>query len=305
LSTAPASERGDAPGTLAAWFLSARPRTLPAAIAPVLVGTAAASREGTASPRVAFLALAGMLLLQVGTNFLNDWGDARRGADGPDRLGPSRGVQSGVLSPEAMLGGGLVAFALATAIGVVLARLGGWPIVAIGVSGLLAGAGYTAGPFPFAYRGLGEVVVFLVFGPLAVCATEFLQGGRTTVLGALASLAIGFLAAAILVVNNVRDVDTDRAAGKRTIAVRLGRDRARFLHPALVAAAAAVPVVAWASGLASARILVALLALPLAVSPTEAVLRSTDGPTLNAALAGTARVMLAFGALLALGIAFE
>jgi len=303
LTPSPSTARGLGADGLSAWVVSARPKTLPAAVAPVLVGLAAAFRDGEFRPAVAALCLAGMLLLQVGANFLNDWGDARRGADAVGRVGPLRAVQTGALPPRAMLVGGGLALAAASLIGLALAAIGGWPVVVIGILGLVGAAGYTAGPFPFAYHGLGEAVVFWCFGPLPVCATELLQSGRVSATGAIASVAIGLLAAAILVVNNVRDVESDTRCGKRTIAVRLGPEHARLLHPALVAGAAVVPLVLWVGRWASFPVMAAWLALPLAAGPVAVVLGRREAPEMNAALAGTARLMLVFGVLLALGIA--
>ncbi|MBU6284206.1 1,4-dihydroxy-2-naphthoate polyprenyltransferase [bacterium] len=288
---------------LSAWVVSARPRTLPAAVAPVVVGTAAAMAAGGFRPGIAGLCLAGMLMLQVGANLLNDWGDSLRGADAIGRVGPVRALQSGALSPRAVFAGGVAALASAVAIGIALAAVGGWPVVAVGILGLVGAAGYTAGPYPFAYHGLGEWVVFWCFGPLPVCATEFLQAGRVSAAGAIASIALGLLAAAILVVNNVRDAEGDRLCGKRTIAVLLGVETARLLHPAFVAGAAAVPLLLWASGLASVGVMASWLALPLAARPVATVLAGREAPEMNAALAGTARLMLVFALLLSLGLA--
>ncbi len=298
-----ASLGGDRPGRrIRIWLDAARPRTLPAAFVPVLVGTAASANAGAWRPETALLALASMLLLQVGTNFLNDWGDARRGADGEDRIGPIRAVQSGLLSREAMLGGALVAFASACAIGLLLVARGGWPILVAGLIGLLAGAGYTAGPYPFAYHALGEVVVFVAFGPLAVCATEWLQRGAVSAVGAIASVAVGLLASAILVVNNLRDIESDRRVGKYTIAVALGAPAMRFVYVGLLGAAACVPLLLASGGFTSGRVLISWGAFPLAVEPLRAVFGPPDGPTLNAALAATARFLLVFGGLLSLGL---
>ena len=270
----------------------------------MLVGSACAARAGAFDPLAATLALAVALLLQIGTNFVNDWGDHRRGADGPDRLGPPRAVAAGWITPERMARAGAIAFGAAAVLGVaLLARGGAWAAV-LGVASIAAGIAYTAGPYPLAYRGLGEVFVFVYFGPVAVCGTELVQAGAVSALGLAASLPVGLLAAAILVVNNVRDVATDTRAGKRTLAVRIGAPAARGLYAALVLAAVLSPLALWASGLAPAAALLALAALPAARAPLLAVLRRSDGPTLNRALAGTARLHLLFGALLAAGLAW-
>ena len=284
-----------------AWAAAVRPRTLAAAVVPVAVGTAVAARAGQACAGVALAALAGAVLLQVGTNLVNDWGDFRRGADGPDRLGPPRAVQSGWLTPSEVLRGAALVFGGAVAIGGWLVARGGWPIAGIGLGSLVAAVAYTAGPFPLAYHGLGEAFVFAFFGPLAVCGTELAQAGRMSALGLLASLPVGCLAAAILLVNNVRDVDGDRRAGKRTLAVRLGRGAGRASYAGAVSAAflGAAALAAW---LQAPAVLLSWLAMPLALAPMRRVLRYTDGPALNRALAATARLHLAFGLLLAAGL---
>jgi 1,4-dihydroxy-2-naphthoate octaprenyltransferase len=284
-----------------AWVAATRPRTLPAAIAPVAVGTAAAARMGHAQPAVALGALAAALLLQIGANLVNDWGDFQRGADGPDRLGPRRAIAAGWLPAAAVLRGAAVSFGAAALVGAWLIARGGWPVAAIGVGGLVAAIAYTAGPWPLAYHALGEPCVFLFFGPLAVCGTELLQAGRASAAGFMASLPVGLLATAILLVNNVRDVEGDARAGKRTLVVRLGRHAGRALYAGALAAAFLLAAVV-AVALSSAAPLVAWLSAPLAGPPMRAVLRRTDGPALNAALAQTARLHLAFGVLLAGGL---
>jgi 1,4-dihydroxy-2-naphthoate octaprenyltransferase len=286
-----------------AWVAAIRPRTLPAAIAPVAVGTAVAARSGQARPLIALAALAAALLLQIGTNLVNDWGDFRRGADGPDRLGPSRAVAAGWLSPGDVIRGAALAFVIAALIGVWLIARGGWLIASIGLGGLAVAIGYTAGPWPFAYHALGEPFVFLFFGPLAVCGTELLQAGRASGMGLVASLPVGLLATAILLVNNVRDVESDGRAGKGTLVVRLGRPAGQALYVGTIAAAFVLAAVV-ALALSTPAPLVAWLSVPLAAAPMRAVLRSRDGPTLNGALAATARLHLAFALLLAGGVAW-
>jgi 1,4-dihydroxy-2-naphthoate octaprenyltransferase len=284
-----------------AWTAAVRPRTLTAAVVPVAVGTAVAARAGHARPAIALAALAGALLLQIGTNLVNDWGDFRRGADGPDRLGPRRAVQSGWLAPGEVLAGAALAFVVASTIGVWLVIRGGWPIAGIGIGSVVAAVAYTAGPFPLAYHGLGEAFVFLFFGPLAVCGTELVQAGHVGTLALYASIPVGSLAAAILLVNNVRDVEGDRRARKRTLVVRFGRGAGRALYACAVTGAflgaAGLAILVPASGA-----LLSWLALPLAAAPVRAVLRRTDGPALNGALAATARLHLVFGLLLAAGL---
>lgn len=284
-----------------AWLAAARPRTLSAAVVPVAVGTALAARTGHADSVVAGAALAAAVLLQVGTNLVNDWGDFQRGADGPDRLGPPRAVQSGWLAPREVLAGALLVFAIACVIGAWLIARGGWPIAAIGLGGLVAAVAYTAGPTPLAYHGLGEAFVFLFFGPLAVCGSELVQAGRVSGAGLLASIPVGCLAAAILLVNNLRDVDGDRRAGKRTLVVRVGRRAGRTLYAAALGVAFAATALLAAHD-ASPGALVPWLAAPLVRAPLAAVLHCVDGRALNGALAATARLQLAFGLLLAAGL---
>jgi 1,4-dihydroxy-2-naphthoate polyprenyltransferase len=279
------------------WLLATRPRTLTAAVVPVVVGTAVAARSGQARPWIALVALVAAALLQIGTNLVNDWGDFRRGADGPDRLGPTRVTQAGLLAPGRVAVAGAAAFAAAAVLGLVLVAQAGWPILAIGAAAICAGVAYTAGPYPLAYHGLGEVFVFLFFGPVAVGGTELVQAGHVSALALVAAVPVGCLAAAILLVNNVRDVDGDRAAAKRTVAVRFGRGTGRALYAAVVAAAFATPL-----AMAIPAVLITWLAAPLARAPLAAVLRHTDGPTLNAALGATARLHLVFGLLLAGGL---
>jgi 1,4-dihydroxy-2-naphthoate polyprenyltransferase len=283
--------------------MAARPRTLPAAIAPVLVGTSAAV-ERTDDLRVgAFLAaLIGSVFIQVGTNLANDYSDARRGADSMDRLGPVRVTASGLVAPRRVLVATWVAFAVAVAAGIYLTAVAGPVILAVGVVSILAGILYTGGPRPYGYEGLGEAFVFLFFGLVAVNGSYFVQVERLDWLPFALSLPVGFLATAILVVNNVRDIDTDRRTGKRTLAVRLGRARARVLYAGLLLATyVALPVGLLAAD-GPAWGLLALASLPLAARPLRAVRTRTDGPALNAALAATGALLAAFSLLLTVGL---
>src|SRR3954453_10888445 len=232
------------------WVMAARPRTLPAAISPVLVGTAAAVQH-VDDIRVGafFAALVGSIFIQIGTNLANDYSDARRGADTADRLGPVRGTSSGLVAPTRVLIATWIAFAVAVAAGIYLATVAGVVILIVGAASILAGVLYTGGPKPYGYAGLGELFVFLFFGLVAVNGSYYVQLERLDWLPFGLSVSIGFLATAILVVNNVRDIDTDRRAGKNTLAVQLGRQRTRNLYATLVAVAfAAVPVTLLATG---------------------------------------------------------
>ncbi|HEX2409916.1 MAG TPA: 1,4-dihydroxy-2-naphthoate polyprenyltransferase [Solirubrobacteraceae bacterium] len=285
------------------WLMAARPRTLPAAIAPVLVGTAAAVEASDELRIGAFVAaLVGSVFIQIGTNLANDYSDAKRGADSVDRLGPIRVVASGLVAPRRVLVATWVAFAVAVAAGIYLAAVAGPLILVVGVVSILAGVLYTGGPRPYGYAGFGEAFVFLFFGLVAVNGSFYVQVERLEWLPFALSIPIGFLSTAILVVNNVRDIDTDRRAGKRTLAVRLGRDRARDLYAALVVGAYVALVLAVALTGASAWALLALASAPLALRPLRAVRTRTDGPALNGALAGTGALLAAFSVLLTAGL---
>ena len=283
--------------------MAARPRTLPAAIAPVLVGTAAAVQvSGEIRAGAFFAALVGSIFIQIGTNLVNDYSDARRGADTADRLGPVRVTSSGLVAPRRVLVATWVAFAVAVAAGIYLAAVAGVVILIVGAASILAGVLYTGGPRPYGYEGLGELFVFLFFGLVAVNGSYYVQLERLDWLPFGLSIAVGFLATAILVVNNVRDLDTDRRAGKLTLAVRLGRQRTRSLYALLIAAAfVAVPVALLAAD-GPAWALLMLLAAPLVHRPLGAVMTRTDGPSLNGALAGTGALLAAFSVLLATGL---
>lgn len=287
-----------------AWLLAARPKTLAAAVVPVAVGTAVAWDHGGLAPLPALAALTGALLLQVGTNYANDYYDFVHGADSDDRIGPTRAVASGLLTAVEMRAGAIAVFALAGLCGLYLALVAGWPVVAIGLASIAAGVGYTAGGRrSIGYLGLGDLFVFLFFGPAAVAGTAYVQLLRWPPEALWASVPVGCLAVVILVVNNYRDADTDRASGKRTLAVRLGRRFARGEYLTLLAVAYAAPAVHWAAGWDGPWVLLAWLSLPLAAPPVRKLLGRPEGPALNRALGETARLMVAFGALYALGIA--
>jgi 1,4-dihydroxy-2-naphthoate octaprenyltransferase len=281
--------------------MAARPRTLPAAIAPVLVGTAAAVDAADDIRVGAFVAaLAGSILIQIGTNLANDYSDAKRGADTADRLGPVRVTSSGLVAPRRVLVATWLAFAGATVAGIYLATVAGPVIIAVGAASILAGVLYTGGPRPYGYEGLGELFVFLFFGLVAVNGSYFVQLEQLDWLPFLLSIPVGLLATAILVVNNLRDIDTDRRAGKRTLAVRIGRERTRALYVALVGSAFAILPPALIAGDGPAWPLVALISIPLV--PFGAVTTRTDGPSLNGALADTGRLLAVFSLLVAAGL---
>jgi 1,4-dihydroxy-2-naphthoate polyprenyltransferase len=286
------------------WLMAARPRTLPAAVAPVLVGTALAATEGTFKVLTFVAAMLGALFIQIGTNLSNDYSDARRGADTEDRLGPVRVTAGGLVPPRQVLVATYVAFGLAVLVGAYLIATAGWELLLIGVASILAGVLYTGGPRPYGYEGLGEVFVFLFFGVVAVSGSYFAQVEQFTWEAFVLAVPVGLLASAILVVNNVRDLETDRRAGKRTLAVRLGRSRARTLYGLMVYGAFACAPLPWLLGSdgLSAWLLLPLLVLPLAVPVVRTVRNRTDGRSLNGALARTGMLQLAFCVLLSAGI---
>jgi 1,4-dihydroxy-2-naphthoate octaprenyltransferase len=289
------------PGVLQTWLLAARPKTLPAAAAPVLVGTAAAVNEGVFRLGPALAALLGALLIQIGTNLANDVFDYKKGADAAGRLGPLRVTQAGLLTPAQVMVGTWVTFGLVALIGVYLIWAGGWPILIVGLLSIASGVAYTGGPFPLGYHGLGDLFVFLFFGIAAVCGTYYVQAGSVSTLALGAAVPMGALATAILVVNNLRDIATDRAVGKRTLAVRLGMRGARVEYALLLGVAYLSPLVTWLAGGVTPWGLAAWLSLPLAAQPLRLVMRK-EGRVLNQALAGTARLELVFGLAFSLGL---
>ncbi|MEA2459518.1 MAG: 1,4-dihydroxy-2-naphthoate polyprenyltransferase [Thermoleophilaceae bacterium] len=284
------------------WLVASRPRTLPAAVAPVLVGTALAGTEDVFKPLRFVCALIGSVFIQIGTNLANDYSDARRGADTEDRLGPVRVTAGGLMPPKTVLVGTYVAFGVAVAAGAYLIAVAGWQLLLVGAASIAAGVLYTGGPKPYGYEGLGELFVFLFFGVVAVVGSYFVQTEQLEWQAFALSVPVGLLASAILVVNNVRDVDTDRRAGKRTLAVKLGRGGARTLFDAMLVLTFLSPVVIWVAGGLSAWVLLSLLSLPLAVPLRQTVATRTDGPSLNGALAGTGRLLAVFSLLLAIGV---
>jgi 1,4-dihydroxy-2-naphthoate polyprenyltransferase len=285
------------------WALAARPRTLPAAVAPVLVGTALGLNErGELRPLAFVAALIGSVFIQIGTNLANDYSDARRGADTDDRLGPVRVTAGGLLPPRRVLVGTYVAFGVAVAAGIYLAAVAGWELLVVGALSIAAGVLYTGGPRPYGYAGLGELFVFLFFGVVAVNGSYFVQTEELSSEALVLSLPIGLLAAAILVVNNIRDIDTDRRAGKRTLAVKLGRGPARHLFAGMVGIALVLPLAVPAAGGLSWCLALSMLAAPLAVPLVRTVFTRSDGLALNQALAGAGRLLAVFSLLLSAGV---
>jgi 1,4-dihydroxy-2-naphthoate octaprenyltransferase len=275
---------------------------LPAAAAPVIVGSSLAGAAGVFRWDALVVILFSALAIQVGVNFANDLADAQKGADTETRIGPPRAVATGLLSAEHMKRGIVIAFGLAAIAGVYLIWLAGWVILAIGVISIIAALGYTNGPIPYGYYGLGELFVFIFFGLVATVGTRYVYDQTAPADAWVSGISMGLLAAAILVANNVRDSDTDRVAGKRTLAVVLGRNPARVLYAAMVLGSFAVVAAAVPVGTLSTWSLLTLLALPLTVPPIRTIFTETAGPPLIGVLKETARLQLVFAALLAVGV---
>ena len=280
------------------WISATRPRTLPAAVVPVLVGVAIAYHAGHVDAAVGLVTLAASLLIQIGCNLANDYYDFVSGADNASRLGPLRITQARLAKPAAVRRAAFSVLGLAAVLGIYLSYIGGWPIFVIGVLSIVAALAYSAGPFPLAHHGLGDVFVFIFFGLIAVNGTVFLQIGRITALSVISSLPVACLVTAILVVNNLRDIETDRLAGKRTLAARFGVGFARAEYVVLIAASfLIVPILAWNGG---ARFLMPLAAVPIAYRQTR-YLYSRSGAALNQSLTGTAGLHMAYGILFVIG----
>jgi len=287
--------------TLKTWVMAARPKTLTAALVPVAVGTALAFGEGVGRWLPALAALVGAMFIQIGTNFTNDYYDFKKGADTAERLGPQRVTQSGLIAPATVLAAAMACFGLAFLTGTYLVWVGGWPIVAIGLASLLAGYAYTGGPFPLAYNGLGDVFVLVFFGFVAVMGTYYVQAGTVSPSAWWASVPVGAIGTALLVVDNQRDASTDVKAGKRTLVVRFGTGFGKAEYLLLLAAGFVTPLVMFALGLKGPWVFLPLVGAPLCVPPVKRMLRE-QGAALNPALGATARLQLVFGLLFALGL---
>lgn len=288
--------------SLRPWILASRPRTLSAAAAPVVVATALAAREGALHLPSACLALCAALLIQIGANYANDLYDHERGADVPGRLGPTRVTSAGLLSPRAVRLGMWGIFGLAGLCGLYLIARGGWPIVIIGLASIAAAIIYTGGPFPIGYHGLGDLFAFLFFGVAAVVGTYYVQALTVSPVAWAAALPIGALVTAILVVNNVRDLETDRAVGKRTLAVILGRQAACIEYVLLLAAAYLMLPVFWLGLGLGPGVLLPIVTAPQAIRLARALYVERPGPALNRLLAGTAQLLLWYAILFAVGV---
>jgi 1,4-dihydroxy-2-naphthoate octaprenyltransferase len=301
-STVPAaSSPGHHPPAWKLWWLAARPKTLPASIAPIILGTAVALHESGFHALTALMAMLTAVLLQIAANFANDALDFRRGADTAERTGPTRITSSGFVTPETVLRATGVVLALATVSGLYLVWRGGWPFLVLGIAALICAVAYTGGPFPLAYLGLGEVFVFLFFGPIAVTGTAYLQTRDLTALSLAAAIPPGAMAIAILVVNNLRDLEQDERAGKRTIAVRIGRRNTQFEYGIMLQIALAMPFAFWIVGWLNAWALLTVLAWPLFGFLWQQISTRT-GPALNATLGATGRTSLVFCMLLSVAL---
>jgi 1,4-dihydroxy-2-naphthoate octaprenyltransferase len=298
-TTAPPSPTGLPAWKL--WVLAARPKTLPAAVAPVAAGTGVAIHEGGFHALSAVMALLTALLLQIAANFANDALDFRRGTDTAERMGPTRVTAAGLLSHDAVMRATGVALALSVLTGLYLVFRGGWPLLVLGLAAMVCAVAYTGGPFPLGYLGLGEVFVFLFFGPVAVTGTAWVQTLDLTPLSLAAAVPVGALAVGILIVNNLRDLPTDATAGKRTLAVRIGPAWTRVEYGAMLVIAAASPVVFWLAGWLDWWWILTVASWPLLWSLWRQV-RLNAGRALNATLAATGRTLLVYSLLLAMAL---
>lgn len=306
-------------GAFGVWFLAARPKTLPAALGPIVLGTSLAIRGGEFAFGPALAATLCAILLQIGSNYANDYFDHRHGADSADRRGPQRATANGWVTPTQMRNATVLVLGLATLLGLYLVYVGGWPILVAGVAALIATLAYTGGPFPYGYRGLGDLFVFIFFGLVAVNGAYYLQTGEISALSILAGVCAGALNTAILVVNNLRDLETDRRAGKRTLAVIFGKRGAQIEYLVLILVAYLGGVLIWQMAGGSFLLLLPIVSMPLALrhiqdiwSYTEAAradlnsdLKTDLKSDLNDTLAGTARVSLFFSLLLSAGLLLQ
>lgn len=296
------SEGEHDPGPVRVWLWASRPKTLPAAATPVVVGSAVAASAGGFRLAPALAALVGALAIQIATNLANDLFDFQKGADDAARQGPLRVVQAGLLTPAQVWRGIVTAFGVAVLAGVYLTFAAGWPVVIIGVASILAGLAYTGGPFPLAYNALGDLFVMIFFGFVAVCGTVYVQTLTLSPAAWYAGAMVGALATAILVVNNVRDIETDGRAGKRTLPVLLGRGGGTLEYAVLVGLAYLVPALMYRAGAAPITVLACVLTLPLGHHLVRTVARHPEGALLNRALAGTGLLLLVHGLLFSAGL---
>mgnify|MGYP006166269883 CR=1 FL=1 len=282
------------------WILASRLRTLPAAISPVLVGMSLAIHDGEFKPFIAFMTLLAAVLIQIGANFANDVYDFLKGSDREDRLGPTRATQSGLISPENMKKGMCLVFAMAICVGFYLASIGGWPIVWIGLASIASAIAYTGGPYPLGYHGWGDVFVFIFFGIIAVPGTYYLQSGIVSYDSILLGIPLGALSTAILIVNNLRDADTDIKSDKRTLAVRLGKPFVKIEYIVMMVIAFATPIYIlqfWDEF----SLYIILFLLPISIQHIQSLYTKT-GEALNGVLVDTAKFLFHFSLLLSIGL---
>lgn len=284
------------------WWLAIRPATLAASVAPVLAGTAVAVHEGDVRPWAGIAALVIALAIQIGVNLANDYSDFVRGADSPERVGPLRAASSGVVPPNQVKWAAIAAFGVAGAVGLVLSLATDWRLLFVGAACLLAGWLYTGGPRPYGYLGLGELFVFVFFGLVATVGTVYVEELRVTPLAILAGCGIGFLATAILILNNLRDIETDAAAGKRTLATRIGRGPTLVLLLLVVVAAFTVPLVIMFSRLAGVTIMAMHFGIPIASFPVRTAFATKSAPALVKALKRMAAAEIAYAMLMTVGL---
>ena len=282
------------------WVLASRLKTLPAAISPVLVGVSLAIHDGEFQPFIAFMTLFAAVLIQIGANFANDVYDFLNGSDREDRLGPTRATQSGLISPEDMKKGMWLVFALAICVGFYLAYIGGWPIVWIGLASIASAIAYTGGPYPLGYHGWGDILVFVFFGIIAVPGTYYLQSGFVSYDSILFGIPLGALSTAILIVNNLRDADTDVKSGKRTLAVRFGKSFVKIEYIVMMIIAFTIPIYIlqfWDEF----SLYIILFLLPISIQHIQSLYTKT-GLSLNLVLANTAKFLFHFSILLSIGL---
>ena len=284
-----------------AWILAIRPKTLPAAASPVIMGSALAFVDGLFDLWPALAALLGSLLLQIISNVANDLYDFKRGADAGERLGPTRVTQAGLLTPDQVQRGLYVLIGFSALIGVYLVLHAGWPILVLGLAAILSAIAYTGGPFPLAYHGLGDLFVFIFFGLAATVGTYFVQAGSVSSASWWMACSMGLLIVAILVVNNLRDIENDRAAGKYTLAVRFGVQATRLEYTFCILGAYAIPIVTWTLGIASIWGCLVWVSSPMAWRCIRAIY-NISGRALNKALAGTGQLGLVYAVLFSLGV---
>jgi 1,4-dihydroxy-2-naphthoate octaprenyltransferase len=291
-----------APSPTRVWWLAIRPATLAASVAPVLAGMAVAVHEGGARPWAGIAALVVALAMQIGVNLANDYSDFVRGVDTPERIGPIRAAASGVIAPKRIKWAAIASFGVAAATGIVLSLATDWRLLFVGAACLLAGWLYTGGPRPYGYLGLGELFVFVFFGLVATVGTVYVQELHVTPLAILAGCGIGFMATAVLILNNLRDIETDAAAGKRTLATRIGRGPTLVLLVVVVVAAFTVPLVIMFSKLASVTIMATHFGIPIASVPVRTAFATRSGPPLVRALKRMAAAELAYALLMTVGL---